>query len=142
MTEPKDDKHSVISLQKIHSCSSFIDIYKNINIDSYCSNLWELKGGIQQMKNQEILKIFLMIVPKLFNRKEEVIINRRKIGRRMSYGHFIRREEPTQGQTYVEQSSTYFVYCHNHVMQKFRNSGQPIMLLSIKKTVVKEFSCS
>jgi len=89
--------------------ATIVSIYGNSN------------GNTNLTTNLEKLKILLhtgLHPCNSFNRKDEVTLNRLGIGHsKMSHGHLMRREEPTQCQTCVEHLTVkhLLVHCQNHV---------------------------
>jgi len=102
---------------EVLSHSSLIDIHSNI--DTYCTNLWESEwrrtsdNKLREIKNTTNY----WPRPQSFNRKDEVIINRLRIGHsRMSHGHLMCKEEtplcPTCGETLTIKHL--LIHCRKH----------------------------
>jgi len=73
-----------------------IDIHRNVN--TYCTNLWKFEWRCITNNKLRQIKIITnyWFELQLFNRKDEVVFNRLRIGHStMSYGHLMRNEEPT-----------------------------------------------
>lgn len=105
-------------LTEIRAYSSLIDI--NRNVDTFCTNLWEFEWRrISNNKLREIKNI-TEYWPKSHwsNRKDEVVINRLRIGHsKMSHGHLMRREEPGMCLTCGEPLTVkhLLIHCRIHI---------------------------
>jgi ribonuclease HI len=104
-------------LTELRTYSAPIDIHRDVNI--FCTNLWESEW--RRTPNNKLREIKNTTVywpkPQTSNRKDEVIINRLRIGHsKMSHGHLMRREEPAICQTCGEPLTVkhLLVHCRNH----------------------------
>ncbi|XP_025416794.1 uncharacterized protein LOC112688000 [Sipha flava] len=82
-------------LTEIRTYSSLIDIHRYVN--TYCTDLWESEWRRTPSNKLRKIKNTTEYWPKphTSNRKDEVAINRLRIGHsKMSHGHLMHREEP------------------------------------------------
>jgi len=81
---------------KLFSFLSLFDIYRNVDI--YCKNLWNLEWRQVTVIKLKQIKHSVELWPKLncLDRKEEVIINKLRIGHsRATHGYLMGKIEPT-----------------------------------------------
>ncbi|KAL4141753.1 hypothetical protein QTP88_004330 [Uroleucon formosanum] len=105
-------------LTEIRTYSSLIDIHKNV--DTFCTNLWESEW--RRTPNNKLREIKMTTVywpkPHTLNHKEEVVINRLRIGHsKMSHGHLMRRDEPAMCLTCGEPLTGKYllIHCRIHI---------------------------
>jgi len=75
--------------------SSLIDIKRNINV--YCFNLWNSQWYMTTENKLREIKGSVVLWPKYtdLNRKNEVILNRLRIGHtKLTHGHLMAKEDP------------------------------------------------
>ena len=105
-------------LTEIRTYSSLIDIHRNVN--TYCTNLWESEWRRTPNNKLREIKNTTEYWPKphTSNRKDEVVINRLRIGHsKMSHGHLMRREEPAMCLTCGEPLTVkhLLIHCRIHI---------------------------
>lgn len=100
-------------LTEIRTYSSPIDIHRNVN--TFCTNLWESEW--RRTPNNKLREIKNTTVywpkPHTSNHKDEVVINRLRIGHsKMFHGHLMRREEPVMCLTRGEPLTVKHLFIH------------------------------
>jgi ribonuclease HI len=110
-------------LTKKRTYSSLIDIHRNVS--TFCTNEWESEW--RRTPNNKLREIKNTTVywhkPHTYNRKDEVVINRLRIGHsKLSHGHFMRKEEPAMCLTCGELLTVkhLLVQCRNHTEARKR----------------------
>ncbi|XP_050535155.1 uncharacterized protein LOC126902170 [Daktulosphaira vitifoliae] len=105
-------------LTEIRTYSSLIDIHRNVS--TFCTNVWESEWRRTPNKKLREIKNTTEYWPKphTSNRKDEVVINRLRIGHsKMSHEHLMRRKDPAMCQTCGEPLTVkhLLVQCRNHI---------------------------